>query len=248
MKDISAILYSLGFLESEVKTYLAALAHGPRTVLELTKLTKLSRQATYVVIESLTGRGLMSSVLRGKKRYYVAEDPDKVLSYAQRKEHEMRERISDLEHMLPELKLRMGGEKPTVRLFEGIEGLKTVIENIADAKPEYMYEIADLEALFTIIKPEELSSLVKKLKRVNTKVWGIYSGTPAGKTLQSNRIFLPKELSNFKSSIGVFGNKVCIMSYEGKMHSVIIENETITKVFILLLKLATKGAREYPSD
>jgi len=70
MKDITPILKSLGLLDSEVKTYLASLENGPETVLDLAKLTKLSRQAVYSAIDALTERGLMSSALRGKKRYY----------------------------------------------------------------------------------------------------------------------------------------------------------------------------------
>lgn len=126
MKDISSILHSLGFLDSEIKTYTSALEHGPATVIDLTKHTRLSRQATYVVIDQLTKRGLMSSVVRGKKKYYVAEDPEKLLSYAQRREVEIKERIRDLESVLPELKMKVGGEKPIVKLFEGKEGARAV--------------------------------------------------------------------------------------------------------------------------
>lgn len=248
MKDIATILYSFGFLDSEVKTYLASLEYGPKTVLELTKLTHLSRQATYVVIESLTKRGLMSSVLRGKKRYYVAEDPEKLHSYAQRREQDIKEKMKDLERAIPEMKLKMGGEKPAVRLFEGIEGLKTIISDLADMKPDVVMEITDLEALFKVIKPEDTAAILKDLKKVNTKVDGIYSGAPTGKTLQSTRHFLPKELGGFKSGITVYKNRVAITTFEGKMYSVMIENETIAKVFKILFELAIRGSKDFPTD
>jgi len=58
MRNITPILQSLGLLESEVKTYETLLHHGAMTVIDISKRTKLSRQATYVAISGLTDRGL----------------------------------------------------------------------------------------------------------------------------------------------------------------------------------------------
>src|SRR5512142_2814354 len=131
MKDIAPILKSLGLLDSEVKTYLKALENGPGTVLDLAKSTNLSRQAVYVAINSLTERGLMSSALRGKKRFYAAEHPSKLLEYAKRRNEEMKAQTQDLERLLPEIEMQAGGERPVVKLFEGREGLKAIIADLS---------------------------------------------------------------------------------------------------------------------
>ena len=248
MKDVSQILYSLGFLDSEVKTYMAALEHGPRTVLELTKLTNLSRQAIYVVIESLTNRGIMSSVMRGKKRYYVAEEPEKLLSYARRKEQELSEKIKDLEHHIPEMKLRIGGERPTVLLYEGMEGLRMHTADMVESEPDVLYEFADLDAIFTILSREDFDSSIRGMKNANIHVKGIYAGAARGKTLSSERYFLPKELSGFKSSIALYNDKITIWSYEGKIYTVVIKNKTLANAFRIFFELALKSAKEFPSD
>ena len=130
MKDISPILKSLGFLDSETKTYLAALSMGPSTVIDLTKQVKLSRQAVYVAIESLTERGIMSSTLIGKKRFYAAEKPEKLLAYAKRRESELDEHVKDLEKAIPDLELRTGGERPSVKVLEGKEGLRAYLVDL----------------------------------------------------------------------------------------------------------------------
>lgn len=247
MKDISPILKALGLLDSETKLYLRALEDGPGTVLDLAKATGLSRQAIYVAIESLTLRGLMSSALRGKKRFYAAEHPDKLLDYAKRRDAEMRERVQDLERLLPELELRVGGEKPIVKLFEGKQGLRAVILDMQASKAKDNLEIADLEAMRAVLKPEDLEPMRKELKKLGAHVRGIYAGEPSGKTLPSERFFLPASAGGFKSNVTVYGDKVAMVTFEGKLYSVIIESAALAKALKTLFRLALEGgAKDLP--
>lgn len=248
MKDIAPILQSLGLLDSEIKTYLAALENGPGTVVEIAKSTKLSRQATYVAIELLTKRGLMSSLLRGKKRLYAAEPPAKLLAYAKRRDAETHEKVGDLERMLPELELRMGGERPVVRVFEGKEGLHAIIEDMKTTDFKTSTEIADLEALYKVLTPDDLKGMRAELKRRGVKIRGLYAGAPGPKTVDVERIFLPKEYSGFKADIGVYGNKIEMITFEGKMYSVIIESELLAKTLEILFDLALNRAKELPRE
>lgn len=242
MKDISPILQSLGLLDSEITTYLAALENGPGTVLEIVKSTKLSRQATYVAIDMLSKRGLMSSALRGKKRYYAAEHPEKLLAYAKRRDMEMHERVKDLERMLPELELQTGGERPVVRLFEGKEGLKAIIEDMKSTEFKKSVEIADLEALYKVLSPDDLKTMRTALQKRGVKIRGIYAGAPGPKFVETDRIPLADEFSGFKADIGVYGNKVEMITFEGKLYSIIIESEALAKTLNILFELAFRGA------
>lgn len=244
MKDISPILQSLGLLDSEIKTYLAALENGPGTVVELTKTTHLSRQATYVAIETLSGRGLMSNALRGKKRLYAAEPPGKLLTYAKRKDVETHERVKDLEAMIPELELRTGGERPVVRMFQGKEGVMEIVQDMLHNNGEESFEMTDLDAMYNVLSPDDLQAMRNEVKKAGVKIRGLYWGTVRGQNVPLERIFLPKRYSDFKTNIGVYGNRVALVTFEGKMHSVIIESETLAKAMRLLFNLALKGAKE----
>ena len=249
MKDISPILRALGLLDSEIKTYLTALERGPRTVLDLAKLTKLSRQAIYVAIESLTERGLMSSSLQGKKRFYAAEPPDKLHAYAKRRETEMKERMNDLERILPELELKVGGEKPVVKLFEGKEGVLSIIRDLAVSRSSNNEEIADLHAMWDVLSPEDLKPMQEELKKANAHVRGLYSGLAKGKTLTSDRFTLPEKYTGFKSNITVYGkDKIAFVVFTGKMHSIVIESEHLAKTMRILFDLSLHAAREFPTQ
>ena len=114
MSDIRTILTSLGLLESEVKTYLAALGLGPSTVIALSKATKLSRQAIYDALSALVEHGIMSSVLKGKKRHYLAEHPDTLLAYAKKRKSDLGVQVKNLKRLVPILTLHLGGDRPVV--------------------------------------------------------------------------------------------------------------------------------------
>ena len=243
MKDIKPILRSLGLLESEIKTYLRALQRGPSTVLELTKHTALSRQATYVAIQALTDRGLMSSSLHGKKRLYAAEHPDKLLAYAQRREQQLKERITDLKRALPELELQLGGERPVVKVFEGKEGIRAIISDMQATRHKDAEEITDVEAMYTVIGKDDLEPMRKEIKKYGTQVRGLYSGPVVETDLKTERFALPEKHSGFKANIGIYGNKIALVTFEGKMYSIMIESEALTKTLHILFELAFENAK-----
>ncbi|MBI2644792.1 hypothetical protein HYW94_01270 [Candidatus Uhrbacteria bacterium] len=245
MYNITPVLQSLGFLDSEIKTYLSALEHGPGTVLDLTKKTHFSRQATYAVIESLTKRGLMSSVLRGKKKYFVAEDPEKLLAYAERREVDIKEKVGDLKRALPELKLKASGDRPVIRLYEGKESVLAVLNDLADHRFKegnvILYEIEDIDTLFNAIDHKDFIPVLQKLKRFNIKAKGFYQGTPRGKTLDSIRYFLPPDVPKFKTSVTMYGNKIIFHTFEGKINTIVIESQSLANTLRVLFELGFKA-------
>lgn len=238
MKAISHILQSLGFIDSETRTYLASLEYGSGSVIHIAALTGLSRQATYLAIESLMERGLMSSIPQGKKKYFIAEPPDKLLAYAKRSEADMKEKISDLQRAIPELQLRSGGEKPVVKLFEGKEGVKTILTDINASPETVIHEITDLDAAHASISPKEFFPKRLALKKSGKFLKAICAGEPTVKTVDSDRYFLPKELSGFKSNMTLYGDKIAFVAFEGRVYAVLIEDKRLARMMNILFELA----------
>lgn len=246
MKDVAPILRSLGLLDSEISTYLSALEAGPNTVIDLAKGTTLSRQATYVAIEALEKRGLMSSALVGKKRLYSAEDPERLLAYAKRHEDDLRGRIEELRSALPELKLKAGGEKPVVRVFEGKEGLRAFIVDTQKTQPKEIYEIADLEAVRAVMPSEDIAPVRKELKKIGTFVHGLYAGQPGETLLKADRYVLPKKFAGFKANLTIYEDKIALITLEGKMYSIIIESKALSDTLKILFSMAMESAKRPP--
>ena len=238
MKDITPILRSLGLLDSEIKTYLAALEKGPQTVIDLSNQTKLSRQATYVAIDALTERGLMSSALRGKKRFFAAEHPDKLLVYAKRHETDMQERVKDLERSLPELELQIGGERPIVKVFEGKEGIRAFMADMNLSKAKEFLEMTDLDAMRATLSSQDLKPLRDETVRLGGHVKGIYGGKLGPAAVSAERYVLPPDKSGFKTNLAIYQDKMVIVSFEGKIHTIMIEHAAIAKTLRILFELA----------
>ena len=201
MKDISPILRSLGLADSDVTTYLNALQHGPSTVVDLSKRTNLSRQAVYLSIDAMTERGLMSSIQRGKKRYFTAEPPTKLLAYAKRRAQQVEDHIGDLEKAIPQLELRVGGEKPVVRLYEGKEAVRAHLEDAQKNRVKHIDEMSDLEALGNAFSEEDLDTLRKHIVKNSTTVRKLYTVPPTGP--KGNARYLPKSMSLHTGGLAV---------------------------------------------
>lgn len=236
MKDIAPILKSLGLLESEVKVYESSLAMGAATVVDLAKKTKLSRQAVYTAIENLIDRGLISTVQSGKKRLFTAEDPDRLLEYAKRREDELKLQIADLKKALPELKLQSGGEKPVVRLYEGKEGVRMFLEDLKNEQPKEIDEIADMEALGSVFTQSDLEPIKKVAAQTKPKHRGIYLGEWEDKP-GYNRKSIPKKYKGFNSNITIYHDRVVLVTLEGKVYTIVIESKHLAKTLRILFDM-----------
>ena len=140
MDEILRELVRLGFSEKEAAVYVASLEFGSATVQDISHLSKVNRATTYVTIDALTRRGLMSTFVKGKKRYYRAETPERLLSLIRVQRKELEEQESAFKNVLPMLfaLFNVKGEKPQIRYLEGVEGLQTVRELFRNLEGEFV--------------------------------------------------------------------------------------------------------------
>ena len=123
---IHSLLEQAGLHEREAKVYAALMKLGPSTVLPIAEEAEVKRTYCYDILDSLISMGLVSYFEKNGRRRYVAEDPTTL-------ERMLKKRLENFSQSLPELRSIYTGaseEKPVVRLYEGIEGLKTVYENL----------------------------------------------------------------------------------------------------------------------
>lgn len=107
------LITGLGISKSAAKVYLAALALGPATAIQLAKQTALTRQMIYNLVLELEGQGLMHKVNLMGRPYFAALSPEV-----------LQERAEDLSRKIsaaiPILKAQQAGQDllPRVELFE----------------------------------------------------------------------------------------------------------------------------------
>ncbi len=119
--DLQKDLLEAGLTEGESAVYLAALELGETIVSRLAKKAGIKRTTTYLVIESLKEKGLITSIKKKKTSVFFAEDPHKL--------HAMLEqRKEKIDKIMPQLLAftNLIDKKPEIRYFEGKEGIKEI--------------------------------------------------------------------------------------------------------------------------
>jgi|GEM_PF-1074859 PAS domain S-box-containing protein len=90
MNNIQKIIEQLGCTPKEAKVYLATLGLGEAHVTDIASKTKLPRTSIQVIVEKLRKDGLMNFYVRRRYKYWVAENPEHLLSNLRKREEAMR--------------------------------------------------------------------------------------------------------------------------------------------------------------
>jgi HTH-type transcriptional regulator, sugar sensing transcriptional regulator len=128
-------LERIGLKEKEAKIYLALLKEGQSLANQLAKKTKILRTSIYDYLEILLDKGFVTYTIKSGKKYFQAVYPQKILeSFEEKKETEKQA----LSQIVPELlSLYNTTERKTnVEVFEGKEGMKSVMSYILKENPK----------------------------------------------------------------------------------------------------------------
>lgn len=242
-------LEQFGLSNKEASVYLAALELGSSTVQKIAKKAKLKRPTSYIIIKSLTKKGLMSSYYEKKKQFFVAENPERLTKFLESQKKEINEKKTELKKLLPELKsiFNRTSEKPAVRFYEGKEGLLTMSEELLESGEKEVSMVYSYDLVQKVFKKEERIPARKKRKEKGVKVKSIY--TSRTKSLPDSKFSTRKKIPQSKfpitCDIAIFGNKVRIASLGDKLSGLIIEDKNIAKTLKSIFNLAWESANKY---
>ncbi len=236
---------TFGFSESASKIYLAALQLGPSPVQDIARKVSVSRMTAYTVIEALMKEGLMSTLKKGKKTLYAAESPERLVSFMHGRVKQMEGVMKELEYAAGELKLLQRGEKPVVKMFEGQEGHRAILDDIIANKPDVVYEIGNLDAIHSLFPPEVLKPFKEELIKRNIGARGIYSmgeGSYTPRRAAKVKLLRHGKGAVFAGDISIYGNKIALMTFRGKLIGVLIESEELAKTMREVFELAWENS------
>lgn len=140
--DTSA-LEDIGLTRAQISVYLTLLELGETTSGPLLKKSKLHNSVAYHALDQLIERGLVTFVLKGKRKYFSAEHPKSLVKFIEDK----KEKISQL---IAQLTIKP--TKQEARVFSGWKGIYAAFNQILDALPagsEYIGFAAGFEKQYT---------------------------------------------------------------------------------------------------
>ncbi|TSC78755.1 MAG: transcriptional regulator TrmB [Parcubacteria group bacterium Gr01-1014_33] len=211
-------LRELEFSEKEVKVYLALLEIGSAVASDIAKKAKIKRSTTYVVLDSLAERGLISVVERRGVQLYSAAPPEQLVRHLQGMARRYSVFADVAKELIPELKASRIATKtsvPKVHFFEGSEGIKTVYEDTLASLEEIR-----VHAGFERTGQTESDAGTKRWHgKSDIKIQTIVLDTPgdrkrAAPDKESLRKILltSREKSGFSSEMNIYDDRVVFIS------------------------------------
>ena len=243
MKKITQLLKKIGLLDSEVDTYLALLELGPSTVLEIARKISFSRQSIYTALEGLKAKNLVGILDDEKRVKYVAESPNVLLSYAERRLTEMQTIVKEVKDRAKELKLLQKGEKPVVRMFESDE-TQSVFDLFA-SKSKEIYDFSNIDVLRKNKKVLE-KTVIQFKKKPNPKhvksliIGQVNNENTVSDSFEETKVVTDPEI-DFTGSISINDNQILLETFEKKYLSILIDSKVLAKTMKSLFQLAWKN-------
>lgn len=238
-QHIIAQLKRFNCSENEANLYIYSLGIGVETIQKLAKGLGRNRTTVYSEVEQLLKKGLLYETRKDKKRYIGAENPNVFYSLLQQRENELallKGNISYAVDLLSAIK-PSDGSVPIVKLYEGVDGFKKMLEETLSAKDEVL--VFTYVKLFSeLLDPKYLE---KYFERRSTK--GIHTRLIfppcdfANKVNEKSseykiQVRLMPEGVEWKAGIFSWNDNIAIQSFtEGKLTCTVIENKDIAHFY-----------------
>lgn len=233
---LQRVVEQLGYGELEAKTYLASLNLGEATVTEIALKARIPRTSCYHALEALRKDGLMRFYVKKRRRYWIAENPSQLSIILRTKEAALKEALPELQGLRHET-----GVKPTVRFYDGNEGIRVILSDILEEK-RHILSLTSLEDMLILLE-ERFRDFIRERHTRFLRVRFLTNRSPEtlalkkrdAEELRTTR-FLPEEY-RLRNSTFIYGNRVAIMSLNKKRPvGIIIEDEDIAETQTMLFE------------
>lgn len=212
--------------------YLALLELGESTPLSVSRVARVKRPTTYVILQELLEKGLVTHVTRGRGVHYRALDPS-VLYESQESA------LAQLKGALPLLSsladrgadglLRSVSD---MRVFQGVSGLKQIMQDTLSAKGEILCWV-DLELVTNKVFRDYWARYIRQRVAKRLRVRAIMVADQAAISFRARdreelreSVLIPKADYPLNGEMNIYNDKIAILSYDEPV-GVIIQNRAI---------------------
>jgi len=261
---LNTILQKIGLTEKDSEVYLACLELGTQPASVIAKKASLKRPTTYLILEALVKKGLVSEYIGSNVKFFTAVAPEYLLNFVEKKRREMTSHQRELEQLLPQFQSLTNpySLSPKVRYYDGIEGVERVMTDTFTAT-EPIRCFTNVDAWFSNESTKEYIKWYGKHRTQDKKIQerAIALDTPVSRAYletdypdvgsEQYTLFrwLPKDIQIFSNEINIYDNKLAIVCITKKeMLGVLIECEGIAQtqksIFEMAWRYAIPGKRE----
>lgn len=235
-------LQKIGFSAKESKLYLAGLQLGPATIQQLAQTSNIKRSTVYEVIDELLKQNLFTVSQKGKRKLFTAQEPDNLLLFLKQKEGVLTQIMPELEALK-----NTSAVKPAIRIYEGLQGMKQIYEDmikkpgeiLAMAAPKENITLTLLDYLINDWEKRRINSGIS-MKRININYKSGIKDHQIEKLPQELEevYYLPK--ANYPFSVGIYTyrQKVAFVAFQEKeMTGIVLRSPEVNKTITMMFKM-----------
>lgn len=241
---LKTILQKIGLSDKDSEVYLACLELGTQPASVIARKAGLKRPTTYLILEGLLKRGLVSEYTGSNVKYFTAVSPEYLLNFVEKQRRELTSHQRELEQFLPQF-LSLSNPysiNPRVRFYEGLEGIERVMDDTLMAKKSEILTYSCIDRWFSREDLKQYIGQYGRRRSAEKKIAlrGIVIDTPLarqyiekdypGDSAVTQTRWFPKDISVFHNEINIYDNKVAICSIgRHELLGVIIESDEIAE-------------------
>lgn len=241
---LKGLLQKIGLSEKDSVVYLACLELGTQPASVIAKKAGLKRPTTYLILEGLLKRGLVSEYSGSNVKYFTAVSPDYLLNYVEKQRRELTSHQRELEQFLPQFNALTNpySINPKVRFFEGMAGIERIMnDTLTSSEPLRCYSTMDAWFSRPDIREYILWYGKQRIYSKKIPIRAIVPDTPVARQYLEEDYpeiksdgkltlvrWLPKDIQDFSNEINIYDNKVAIVCLsKNELLGVMIESEGI---------------------
>lgn len=241
------LLEDLGLTKNEVRVYLALLKLGTSPAGELIKKVGMHRATVYDLIDLLIEKGLVSYVIKSNRKYFEAQDPDRLLEYLETKKQELSSKEKQLKELVPQLqfKRKLSHEEQEGTIYKGKKGLKSIFEDILKNKKPW--HVFGATGKFKEMFPDYFVHFHKRRSKLRIPLKIIFNEEIRKEKRESElknceARYIPKSHIT-PSTTYVYGEKVAVIVWSEEPMAFLIRSREVANSYITFFEMLWKIAK-----
>jgi sugar-specific transcriptional regulator TrmB len=238
------LLEQVGLTPDQAKIYTALISTGTISARKISINSDVNRSLVYKILKQLVDFGLVvENIIPSAVSTFTALHPSKLYSFIKKKEDDYKLADAALTEAVSILgaQFNLTAGRPTVRSFEGLEGVGILNKDILQTKSDIKLIRSPLDN-----NTDELKVLTSqnrdKMRDAGIKIKLIVpiKNQPSSISKEEDERYLlerrriPREDLNNPAQVVVYGNKVAFTTFGDYSITTIVEDESIAKTFNML--------------
>lgn len=249
MNNLQELMEKAGLSKGESKVYLALIEIGISTIGPIVTKSGVSSSKVYKILDKLSKKGLVSSIVKEKTKHFKIENPNHLLEFLENKEKEIQSIKLEIDKNLPQLmeKIKLAENKSACTVYEGFKGLKSVFDkSLSEIKKDDIMYVSGISESTEEIR-NYFIHYYKTQAKIGFKVKAIFDESAKNKAKERKNKntefrFMPKGTVT-PATFVIYGDKTIIeVGNKNYILTILIKNKEISesfkKHFELLWKLA----------